>query len=325
MLGPRVIEVLYTRERGFYTDCPIPALLHVNQEWRYHALEKYAQVTVSNDELIVLDQEWEGSMKAFDAHNPQPNDEGTIFPFGTFIDYDRDTFYPSLGGLYHDKVVCQQIIYSFLQGVLQNPLAGVLQNPQPRVPRIILHMILLISQTASIHHLTRLLMACPGLDKIMLVITDEGVSSKCREHVSSIYPCPRRAITAMEQSKDTQQAFAWNPTTGKVSGSVMLPVPGTPGSPTSWETVFSDELKRHKAHFLMVHPGAEKELWEKLEFSMVNIIRAPAVEEDEEEEHVSDASSVSSLYEANEDGEEEQISDTSSVRNPYEDDEDEEV
>lgn len=318
LLGPRIIEVLYARDRGFYIDSALPALLHVNQEWRHHGLERYAKVTFDNSNLIILDNRPLDLLAAM-HHKPKPNTHGIIVPFNTYIDYKRDTFYLSLGGLYHDKLICQQIMYSFLASVLQNPVSGTLSssNPlSPKLERVVLNMQLLISTTTSLHHMTRFLLALPGLEHISLVISDEGIPSHCRDHKSSIHPCPRRAILRLEQSKDTKRAVAWNSTTGKVEGSEAIEVV-FPGDPSSWEEVFEGELARHRKHFQLFHPGMEAELWGRLGFEMVNVVREVVGCVEEVDEEV-----VEEIQEVLEQDEDEEA-DTSSVSNPYEyDDED---
>jgi hypothetical protein len=271
MQESRVIEVLYTSELGFYTDCPIPALLRVNRESRFHALEQYKLLVLDNERLSVIDSGGYGLYgdRAIAAHKPQPNSANNIVPFGTYVNYDRDDIYLSLGGVSGSQTVNLQRMYSFLHALLEDPLS--------KVQRVIFDSLFVHWDS---HFVSRLLAAFPPLDNVLLALSDNGVSYKPRDYaapypdVRTLHPCPRRIVAGMQQSKDTKQISRWDPVEAKDSP-VPLPNPDN----MTWEQYMTKRMDLYREHFIKYpanHSDGEKGLWEKLKFSFVNIIRAPA-------------------------------------------------
>lgn len=79
----RIIEVRWSEQRScFVTDCPLPCLLHVCFESRGCALEQYKKLEVSSNNRPVDEKEDQ-------------------FTFRTYIDYSRDTLFPSDFGSDH--------------------------------------------------------------------------------------------------------------------------------------------------------------------------------------------------------------------------------
>lgn len=246
----RIIEVLWSEHRGFYTDANTPAILHVCSESRSRARRVYTAAIVENSKKKV---NWGPGVAWYFPHiNVNgPYKKGTT-PFGAWIDYDHDTLYFSLGNTNMYREQWCDLANLFFSKLSQNKLA--------RLQYIVVdHWEI----TEWEHNWGQWLSKHPLLRSIALAVNDE-----CMPHHGEwlLNTAPGRPAIEIKQkdldADSVHDTTRWNNKLAKVQRIIYG---------MTWRGLLLYEIPNFVKD--LMYGGMDEEIAKKIEFPFVDVVR----------------------------------------------------
>ncbi|KUJ24169.1 uncharacterized protein LY89DRAFT_662926 [Mollisia scopiformis] len=110
---PRIIEVLWNEEKGFYTNAEVPTVLHICSQSRSVAQRVFSAMVLQN-----CKSGSESPDGLPDRYDPKINKEGpytgVVTPFGAYVNFSLDTIYLSFSDIEMPNLKLDQLSTTFM-------------------------------------------------------------------------------------------------------------------------------------------------------------------------------------------------------------------
>ncbi|CZR55175.1 uncharacterized protein PAC_05061 [Phialocephala subalpina] len=249
----RIIEVMWSEERGFYTDSKSPAILHVCSDSRACARKVYTAAIVENSRKHVL---WGAGIASYapQINGNGPYKNGTT-PFGAWISYDYDTLYFSLGNSNMFRNQWCDLAKLFFTKLSQNKFV--------RLQNIAINHCEIMEWN---HNWGLWLSGHSLLRSIALVVNDE-----CMPHFGGLLvnTAPQRPAVEIKQkdldAEPAHDATRWDNDLAKVQRKAYG---------MTWNGLLLYEIPNFMED--LIYGGMAEEVVEKIEFAFIDIVRGEA-------------------------------------------------